>query len=227
MAVEGIRARMRAELTAEIKRVARQHLAEQGASSLSLRAVARELGVASSAIYRYYPNRDELLTALIVDAFDSLGEAVEDAERATRRQSTRRRWLAICRALRSWALANPHEYGLIYGSPIPGYAAPIDTVRAATRVPIVMTTLLFEIPIASRPEPATIPSALRANMRQLIETLGADIPEDLMVRGLMAWTYVFGAVSFELFGHRSNVVDDHDAFFDYEMDRIAGFAGLV
>ena len=73
------RARARAELTNEIKATARRHLAEVGAPALSLRAVARELGMASSAVYRYFASRDELLTALIVDAFDAVGAAAEEA----------------------------------------------------------------------------------------------------------------------------------------------------
>ena len=81
MGAPGVRARVRAELTREIAEVARRHLASDGAAALSLRAVARELGMASSAVYRYFPSRDDLLTALIVDAYDALGAAAEEAER--------------------------------------------------------------------------------------------------------------------------------------------------
>ena len=84
----------------------------------------------SSAIYRYFPSRDDLLTALIIDAYDALGDAVEAADAAVDRADLRGRWLAVCRAARAWALAHPAEYALIYGSPVPGYAAPDDTVGA-------------------------------------------------------------------------------------------------
>ena len=103
------RARARAELTAEIKAIARRHLAEQGAAGLSLRAVARELGMVSSAIYRYFPSRDHLLTALIIDAYDALGEAAEQAESAAPADDLMARWLALASGARAWALANPHE----------------------------------------------------------------------------------------------------------------------
>jgi AcrR family transcriptional regulator len=218
---------MRVELTAEIKRVAREHLASDGAAALSLRAVARELDMASSAVYRYFSSRDELLTALIVDAYNSLGEAVEAAEASTRRKDMRKRWGSICHAIRDWARANPHEYALIYGSPVPGYAAPPDTIAAAIRVPLAMTTILGEIDAAETSPPARpVPSRLRADLDALIATLGSTISQDLMIRGLMAWTYVFGAISFELFGHRHNVVHDHETFFSVEIDRIATFVGV-
>src|SRR5471032_709624 len=113
------RDRARAEITGEIKAVARRQLAEHGSAALSLRAVAREVGMVSSAVYRYFPSRDELLTALIVDAYDAVGEAVEHALAAKRRGNFVARWVAMSRAIRAWALAHPHEYALIYGSPVP------------------------------------------------------------------------------------------------------------
>src|SRR6266542_2658703 len=122
-----IRARVRAEMTEEIKAVARRHLAADGAN-LSLRAVARDLGMVSSALYRYFASRDDLLPALILDAYDSLGDAVERADAAVDRGDVLGRWLAACRAVRAWALANPHQYALIYGSPVPGYRAPQDVI---------------------------------------------------------------------------------------------------
>src|SRR5262245_52309752 len=137
------RQRARAELTREIKEAARRQLAETGAPQLSLRAVARELGLVSSALYRYFPSRDDLLTALIIDAYDSLGEAAEAA--AAEANSTggpRSGWRAVCHAVRDWARANPHEYALIYGSPVPGYQAPRDTVAPAARVPLVLGQLV-------------------------------------------------------------------------------------
>ena len=106
------------------------------APTLSLRAVARELGMASSAVYRYFPSRDELLTALIVDAYDALGDTAEQAlaGRCGGRRPTR--WLALSTSIRAWAVAQPHEYALLYGSPVPGYrgAARHDRSGRARRV---------------------------------------------------------------------------------------------
>src|SRR3954447_4382441 len=121
------RERVRIELTNEIKDVARRQLAIDGSAGLSLRAVAREVGMVSSAVYRYFPSRDDLLTALIIDAYTSLGAAARTAERAVARADRMGRWLAIAGAVRAWAIASPHEHGLIFGTPVPGYRAPEDT----------------------------------------------------------------------------------------------------
>ena len=129
------RAIAREQLTLAILDNARQQLAKVGPAQLSLRAVARELGMSSSAVYRYFSSRDQLLTALIIEAYDELGEAAERADAAVaRRTSYALRWEEACHAIRSWALAHPHDYALLYGSPVPGYAAPQDTITPASRV---------------------------------------------------------------------------------------------
>jgi AcrR family transcriptional regulator len=138
------RERARAEITAEIIEAGRRHLATDGAAGLSLRAIARELGMASSAVYRYMASRDELLTKLIIDAYDSLGAAAEAMEALRDRGDLFGRWSAVCEAVRSWAIANPNEYALIYGSPVPGYVAPADTVASASRVSNLLVQILIE-----------------------------------------------------------------------------------
>src|ERR1051325_3278565 len=115
------RQRARAQAIEDIKRIAREQLAQEGSAALSLRAIDRELGIVSSAVYRYVPSRDELLTMLIIDAYNSLGDAVEAAEAAGPREDHGGRWRAIGSASRTWAVARPSEYALIYGSPVPGY----------------------------------------------------------------------------------------------------------
>lgn len=127
------RQRVRAELTREITEAARRQLARDGAAALSLRAVAREMGMVSSAMYRYFPSRDDLLTTLIIDSYNALGAAVEAAEAGCPRDDFSGRWNVACRAVREWALGHPHEYALIYGSPVPGYQAPERTVGPASR----------------------------------------------------------------------------------------------
>src|SRR6266487_6741483 len=112
MTAASIRARVRAEMTEEIKAAARRHLATDGAN-LSLRAVSRELGMVSSAIYRYFPSRDDLLTVLIIDAYDALGEAAEAAARKSGSRDPLGTWVAVFGAVRDWARANPQEYALI------------------------------------------------------------------------------------------------------------------
>jgi AcrR family transcriptional regulator len=195
-----------------------------------LRAIAREMGMSSSALFRYFRNRDALLTALIIDSYSSLAEAAETAEARVHRRSVEERWMAICHGVRNWALAHPNEYALIFGSPIPGYAAPAGTVGPATRVPLLLADLLADLvkeksyDAGASPKP---PAAVRRSIEPVRSVMPAGITADLMVRGLMAWTYLFGAVSFEVFGHRHNVIADHDAFFDHEVRRMAVMVGLV
>jgi AcrR family transcriptional regulator len=225
MSAAGTRARVRAELTREIADVARRHLATDGAAALSLRAVAREMGMASSAVYRYFPSRDDLLTALIVDAYDALGAAAEQAEAAVAREDLRGRWQAACRATREWALAHPHEYALLYGSPVPGYAAPEATIAPAARVGMLLCRIVADGVAAGAVGPAPDgPDAGGALTPGLAEDLG--LPPALAPRAVTAWSGLYGAVSFELFGHTNNVVADHAAHFEAAVDRLADLVGL-
>ena len=166
--IRGARERARIEVTAAIKDEARKQLAGEGASKLSLRAVARELGMVSSALYRYFPSRDDLLTALIVDAYDAIGAAAEAAlagASAAGPADHVARWTAVCSAIRTWALDHPHEYALIYGSPVPGYSAPMDTVGPASRVGLALISVARD---AHRADGLALPpleEALRARGR--------------------------------------------------------------
>lgn len=176
--IRGARERARIEVTAAIKDEARKQLAADGAARLSLRAVARELGMVSSALYRYFPSRDELLTALIVDAYDAVGEAAEAADRASCTGSSAShlaRWTAVACAVRDWALAHPHEYGLIYGSPVPGYTAPQVTIGPASRVGLVLIAIVGD---AHRTDGLALPP-LAAELRSEAERMAADVAPDL------------------------------------------------
>ena len=223
------RARVRAELTAEIKQVARQHLIADGSSGLSLRAVARDLGMVSSAVYRYFPSRDELLTALIVDAYTAVGAAAAAAEAVPRRTDYAGRWLAVGRATRNWALAQPAEYSLIFGSPIPGYAAPADTIDPAAQIPLLLLGILGDAAAAGR-EPATdhgsIPRVVHADLKQLRDQAAPGLSDRYLARALMAWAQLVGLVSFELFGHLHNVITDYSAHFDYQLRGVGIDLGL-
>ncbi|KDN23941.1 TetR/AcrR family transcriptional regulator [Amycolatopsis rifamycinica] len=215
------RERARAELTQEIKDEARRQLAEVGAHGLSLRAVARELGMVSSAIYRYFPSRDRLLTDLIVDAYNAIGEAAEQADPGE--GDPRDRWLAIWQGTRAWARAHPHEYALIYGSPIPGYAAPQDTVVPASRVALALVKVLTNTEVRAESD---VPPELRAQAETLTKVLGIIAGPETVARLLMAWTQLFGAISFDLFGQYVGSVDPADAFFAHSARRMAEFVGL-
>jgi AcrR family transcriptional regulator len=193
------RERVRAELIREITEIARRQLATAGAAGLSLRAVAREMGMVSSAIYRYFPSRDDLLTALIIDGYNAVGEAVERADAEAGKSDFTGRWLAVCRAVREWALAHPHEYALLYGSPVPGYQAPEDTVPAAVRDTVVFARIITEAHAAGALEPAgpcpPAPASLAEDFARARTMLPMDIPVDLIARAFTAWAGLDGTVS--------------------------------
>ncbi|CAM5284322.1 TetR/AcrR family transcriptional regulator [Streptomyces viridochromogenes] len=224
---QGARARARMEVTAAIKDEARRQLAQEGAARLSLRAVARTLGMVSSALYRYFPSRDDLLTALIIDAYDSLGASAEAANERVRDAAPLERWTAVAEAVRVWALEHPHEYALIYGSPVPGYTAPMTTVPAASRVGLLFIAIVrdahHEGVLADAPE---LPDDLVAEAGRMAADLAPDLPPATVVALIAAWAELFGLVGFELFGQFNRVVEDRPPFFRHAAIRIAHGVGL-
>jgi AcrR family transcriptional regulator len=219
----------RIELTRAILAAARAQLAAVGPGELSLRAVARDLGMASSAVYRYFPSRDHLITALLVEYYDESGAAVEAAEAAVPRSKLRKRWLAASGALRQWALANLFEYALLYGSPVPGYAAPEDTVVPALRVPQVLLGLMVDLEEAGLPigsPPVKISRAERASLAPISNLMDGRIGDERLARALMAWATLVGQISLELFGHLHKGVLDYDAHFSRLMENVADDLGL-
>lgn len=220
------RERARAELTEEIKTAARQQLATVGAEALSLRAISRELGMVSSALYRYFASRDELLTALIIDAYDALGAAAEAAPSGGDPVDD---WIAVYAAVRDWALANPQEYALIYGSPISGYQAPQTTVQPASRVPLLLLGLLQRAQTSGRlvtPPDAPSPSGALTQQTEVLVALAPDVPPAVLVRTVIVWTQLFGMLSFELFGQLVGSMDPADEFFASASRQMAAFVGL-
>ncbi len=219
--VPAARARVRAEVTQELLAIARRQLAKDGSSELSLRAVAREAGLVSSAIYRYFPSRDDLLTALIVQGYEDLATAIETAEAAVKRADLLGRWRSASRAIRTWAIANPHDYALLYGTPVPGYKAPPDTIAPVVRSSQVFLRILEEGQANDRlPKPKALPANVRAAVA-LDESGTLNIAGSHLANGILAWSAIFGLVSFELFGHFHNVIHDYEAYFNFEIDRLA------
>lgn len=232
-------------MISEIKAVARGHLDTDGAN-LSLRAVARDMGMVSSALYRYFASRDELLTALIIDGYNALGDAAEAADAAVSDHSDlRSRWLASARAIRGWALGKPAEYALLFGSPVPGYAAPRDTIAAAARTPAVLVGILADgfaaggLAAQGRPGPdpdtqsahdgwptRPLADAVRADLARTRDEISPGLPEELLLLGMTAWIQLFGTVSFELFGQFNNVIDARAEFFDQQVGLMADLLGL-
>lgn len=222
------RQRAREEITGEIVAAARARLDGAGPGELSLRAVARDVGMVSSAVYRYFPSRDDLLTALLVAAYDDLGQAAEDADDAVpARGDARARWLATCGAVRQWGVDHPHDYALLYGSPVAGYAAPKDTVTPATRVIVRLATIVMaaapEQLLAATSGAPPFDDAVRGAAEAMAELGGpapGDAPAEVVGRTLMAWSTIFGTISFELWGHLVGSVSDHERFFEAVASRL-------
>lgn len=239
-ATAGARERNRAKVMAAVLAAGRRQLAEVGAAALSLRAVARETGMVSSAVYRYVSSRDELLTLLIIEGYDSLGAAVEAAA-ARRRRGTASRFVAAASAIREWGVGHPHEYALLYGSPVPGYAAPTATIEHASRTTRVLVDTVVDAAVGGTLHSvrfdtgaAPVPPQLSADLARVrafaVERSAARLPDELsdelMVAVTMAWTQIFGLVSFEVFGQLDNTVERPAALFATAARATAATIGL-
>ncbi|WP_280385759.1 TetR/AcrR family transcriptional regulator [Nocardia wallacei] len=210
------RAERRAETIAEIKSLAREQLAENGTGSLSLRGIARSMRMSPAAIFRYFDTQSALITALCVDAYNAQADAIADSLQAPG-QRPPDQWRAVCRATRRWALANPADYALTNGTPIPGYQArPEDTGAAAGRVMAsVASAYLAAITGGDADPAATAVPALPAGPLLTAMLDGAELP-DSPVPGIIlnAWASILGFISAEIFGSLRNLVPDTDALFD-------------
>jgi AcrR family transcriptional regulator len=211
-----------------IKRCARAQLAERGAAALSLREVAREMDQTSSALYRYFPSRDDLLTALIIDAYNDLGATVERAEKKVSREDNMGRWRAAATSIRRWARAHPHEYALIFGSPVPGYEAPELTIAAASRVTLVIAGVVADRWSSSPPAmdvDVAVPE--RALLWDAVAQAMPGVPRPVALRAILVWVELFGFVSFELFGHLVGSADRGDDLFAAMVDDAGRRVGLA
>lgn len=241
------RERLRAELIDEIKATALAHLQAHGAEGLSLRAVARDVGLSAPGMYRYFDSRDDLLTSLIADSYNDLADHVLYAadpdgqlsdsgrgtphvpDRAARNASPAVRFRAAARAYRAWSLAHPNEFGLLYGTPIPGYAAPEGgvTVAAVRRMSIGLLRPLVEahlrgdlwIPESFEDPDVTGPlRQLRADIAALAE---ADVPPALPPLLLVVWSRIHGFVSLEVFHQFAYAFgDDAGPLFEAELTAV-------
>ena len=208
-----------------IKAAARQCLVERGAASLSLREVARNMGETSSALYRYFPNRDALLTALIIDAYNDLGEAAEMSATTSEGNPAPERIVELASVIRAWALTHTHEYALIFGSPIPNYEAPESTIPAASRIPSALASILGSAGLRNQPFGQHILPVSVLNDENLAQLL-PNSSFDVQARCLLVWSSIFGLISFELFGHFVGSVIDADTYFQSAVFDLAKHLGL-
>jgi AcrR family transcriptional regulator len=225
----GKRQETRERIEAQIIELGRRQLVTERAAGLSLRAIARELGMVSSAVYRYVASRDDLLTLLLVEAYTDLADAAERAQREAG-ESWREQIGAIAHAARSWAVATPAGWALLYGSPVPGYRAPADrTVGPGTRV----VAALFRAVgsgIADgtvRSSETSAPQSLRDDLGGWRQEFGFPGDDAVLVRCTTLWAGIVGAISLEVFGqYGSDALADPVALFDQQiallLDLVAG-----
>lgn len=225
------RARAREQTMRDIVRIGRGHLATEGAAALSLRAVARDLGVVSSAVYRYVGSRDELLTLLVVDGYDELGDAVDAALARVDRADHVARMRAIGRAVRDWALAEPATYALLFGSPVPGYRAPAEqTTGPGTRVVVRLVEVwedAWRAGATTVEDTPVTPRRLSRDLARIRREMDLTVPDALVARGLLAWAALFGCVSFEVFGqYGADTFARPQDLFEHHLAVLAGTVGL-
>lgn len=213
----GKRAQRRAEIESEILRLGREQLSTVGAAALSLRAIARDLGMVSSAIYRYVAGRDELLTLLLVEGYSELADAAETA--LSDDTGPRRRITAIATAMRSWAVDDPARWALLYGSPVPGYTAPAEqTTGPGTRIIALLLTELAEASAAGLLGDATPPGEIEG-LTAIGDEFGVSLPPGVLLAGTTLWSGIVGAISLEVFGQFGPDFPDPEALFIGQLDR--------
>lgn len=195
----GIRAAQRARMEQNLIEVSAKLLDEHGVPGLSLREVARELGVVSSAVYRYVANRDELLTLLLVDSFERVSRAVDDvAEIHDERLGPATRFHALGLAVRRWALENRARWELMYGTPVRGYRAPAsETTAAGTKVVARIAAITARRPSEKAPKALSMKTAKALNAATA--DLGVDVDGDTTIVASVLWSALVGAINFEMF----------------------------
>ncbi|MGV9883824.1 TetR/AcrR family transcriptional regulator [Streptomyces sp. NPDC003006] len=221
----GRRERLRAETTAEIKRVALELMASGGPDAITLRAIAREMGMTANAIYGYFATRDDLVTALVNDVYTALADAVDTAWETSPATDPATRIRAWAYAFRSWALANPEGFRLIYGDPVPGYRAPEQGAApdAARRVCTGLTALAAAAwPHAEKfyDGSAFEWSDFDAGLLDKVRPAFPELPPAAVALALRIWGHLHGLVSLEVYGHLRNQTVSPEKLFHEELAQL-------
>lgn len=208
---------------AAIRETAWKQMAEQGAAALSLRRIARELNITAPAIYNYFPRRDDLVTALIVDAFTALGDSQCAAIAGLPDGDPQARFSALGLAYRQWAITHPQHYQLIFGTPIPGYQAPVDiTVPAAARALKLLTGTLQALLTAGRLR-VERSAAMTPELKSMLEAwqaFGAQADVEVLYLALVVWSRVHGLVALEIGRQFPSFISEPGAVFRREIENM-------
>jgi len=191
---------------AEIKQIARQQMIAQGPAAISLRAIAAEMGMAAPSLYNYFKNRDELVTALIIDTFNAQADRLEEASLSLPQNDYAGRMLALCLAYREWNLAHPTDFALIVGNPIPGYRTPTEATTPAGRRTLqlfieVIQSAWLEGRLHLPPEYAELSPELSGQLTDFIQQAGYDLALPVLHLTLSIWAQLLGLLFLETYGH--------------------------
>lgn len=226
------RQRLRAATELEIKDTARRLLVEHGSEGLTLRAIAREMGLTAPALYRYYPSREDLVEHLVADFYDEVCGALAVARDAAPADDPGAPVLAVSRAFRSWALAHPGEFGLLFGSPITGVDPDADRDGPAHAASLRFAVLFGELVARlwqRRPFPVPADDELDPGLAGQLRDWSAEVPLPLPLGALQVflscWIRLYGAVCIEAFGHLRFAVEDAGAIFEAELRSLAFLLG--
>jgi AcrR family transcriptional regulator len=192
---------------------ARAQIAVSGPAGLSMRSVARSLGMTVQALYHYFPSRDEVVTALITEAYHELGDAVEAAIAGAGDQP---RFVAAAAGYRGWAIEKPALFQLLYGTPLVGYAAPADgaTTAAASRLGGIFIRELFGPYTEAQLAVIDVPP-LGPAMREVFPGVFGSLPPPAVALFLNAWGRLHGLVVLEAFGHTAFIGDAQAEVFEW------------
>ena len=208
----------------QIKATAWKQIAELGAPALSLRAIARELTISAPAIYNYFPTRDALVTALIIDAYTSFGDSQLDARDAVPMEDSKGRLHAIGMAYRNWALTYPQRYQLIFGTPIPGYEAPMtEVLPSAARSWSALVSVVEQLRVSGKLNAASFPEVQEEYKYgfEAWKTFGGEADLLALSVAMIIWSRVHGIVSLEIAGNLPPFGTSGNDLYLYEMESIA------
>ncbi len=212
------RDRQRQATVAEIKALARAQLADGGAGAVNLRAIAREMGTTSSALFRYFPSYNDLISALLADAYHAHADALAAAVDARPPSDHAGRWAALCHAYRDWSLSSPAEFALTHGTPVPGYQAPVQVTGPAAARTITTALGVYAAAVAAGaadPARSPVPAGLQAGplWQALLAGQAHDHEPRLAGIILTAWASIIGYLSAEIFGSLTGLVMDPDRLY--------------
>lgn len=224
------RERLRLETIEEIKATAWRQIGEQGAAALSLRAIAREMGMTAPGLYRYYKDRDALVTALLMDAFSSFTMSLETGRDSCAADDHSGRFRAMCRSYFQWAKENPQRYMLLFGTPIQGYLFAEELGPVAQRSFLVLQGVIGEAYMAGRVKGEVASLKLPTSLKVQYDALanfGMPYTGAVTQLALSVWSMIHGMTSLYLYNYLAGFLQEGvGAFVEFEIDKMVKTIGL-